>query len=177
MFHLTLFSGAEARLVPEGSTAFTLFGSTILRAPTVAQRIVRLANQKQRSSTRLDWLLGRHQVMLITLFGYTEIALPTLVEEYTALRELAARADVPRDHVRQLCDTLRTHQSCGLDMATLTLFGHCHVGRPSTKRELVAIERARKLGDIDGTIGNALERLVGRAEPTIIGGLADVALA
>ena len=177
MFHLTLFSGAEAGLVPDGSTSLTLFGSTILRAPTVAQRIMRMAQHKHQTTTRLSRLFGGGQVMLFTLFGYTEIALPTLVEEFTALRELGQRPELPRDQVRSLCDTLRGHERCGLDVATLTLFGYCEIGRPSNKRELAAIERARKLGDIDGVVSNALERLVGRTEPAIIGGLAQTALA
>src|SRR5688572_27454473 len=175
MFHLTLFSAAEARLVPAGNTCLTLFGSTALRAPTVAQRVTRLAGLQQRTPSRWDRLLGRNQVLLLTLFGYTEIALPTLVDEYAALRELAARPDVPHDRLRALCETLRAHENCGLDMATFTLFGHCHVGRPSPKRELSAIERARK-GGLDGQTCTALERLVGLGEPAIIGGLAHAAL-
>jgi hypothetical protein len=177
MFHLTLFSYAQARLLPEGSTCFTLFGSTILAAPTVAQRIARLAQHNRAAPTRWQRLLGSDQVLLLTLFGYTEITLPTLVEEYAALRELSAREGVPRDQLRRLCEKLQSHDSGGLDTATLSVFGHCQIGRPTSKRELAAIERARKLGDIDSSVSQALERLVGRTEAAIIGGLAQTTLA
>ena len=45
------------------------------------------------------------------------------------------------------------------------------------KRELAAIERARKLCDIDNALIQSLERLVGRTEPALIGGLVQVDLA
>lgn len=109
------------------------------------------------------------------MFGSTEVSLPTLVEEYVAY--LATRPDLSRDQLRTWCDTLRAQESERLEPSTCTMFGSCRIGRPPAKRELAAIERARKAGDIDATIGQALERLVGRTEAAIIGGVAQAALA
>lgn len=176
MFHLTLFSSAEASLTHRGSTALTLFGTTVLRAPTLAQRVVRLTQQHQ-APTRWDRLLGRDRSLMVTLFGNTQVALPSLLDEWTALRQLAGSNDLPRDRIRTLCDRLRTHDPHGLDLATLTLFGCCQVVRPSAKRELAGLQRAEKAGTIDGATRNMLEALVGRGEPAILGGLVDVALA
>lgn len=176
MFHLTLFSTAEAGLTPRGNTALTVFGNTILRVPTVAQRVMRMA-QNERPPSRWDILMGRGKSLMITLFGCTEVALPALIDEWTGLRQLVASNDLPRDRVRSLCDALQAHDTHGLDLATLTLFGSCQVARPSNKRELAALERAEKAGAIDHTTKSRLEGLVGRGEPAIIGGLVDAVLA
>lgn len=174
MFHLTLFGSAQAGLSAT-STTLTVFGSTVLLAPTVAQRVLRLAHGVRPS--RLDVLLGRNRSFMVTFFGSTEVSLPSLIDEWAALRHLAANAEMPRDRLRQLCDGLRAQESHGLDMATLTLFGSCEVSRPSVKREVAALERAEKAGTIDRPTRLTLESLVGRGEPAIIGGLADAALA
>jgi len=175
MFHLTLFSSAEAALTHQGSTTLTVFGATVLRAPTLAQRVTRLA-QRQRPPSRWDVLLGRDKSLMVTVFGNTDVALPSLLDEWTALRQLIVSNELPRERIRALCDHLRAHDPHGLDLSTFTLFGACRVARPAGKKELAALERAEKAGAIDRPTRNVLESLVGRGEPAVLSGLVDAVL-
>ncbi|MEZ5963599.1 MAG: hypothetical protein R3F56_07110 [Planctomycetota bacterium] len=175
MFHLTLFSSAETSLASRGHTTLTVFGSSVLHAPTLAQRVLRLARPARPPST-WDMILGRHRSMMVTVFGSTEVALPSLLDEWTAMRQLASGHEIPREQLRALCEQLATRDPQGLDLATLTLFGTCRVARPAPKREQAAFERAEKGGVIDRPIRAVLESLVGRGEPAVIGGLTQAAL-
>lgn len=177
MFHLALFSSAEAALPPGTATVLTVFGSCALRAPTLAQRITDHAERRERPRSAWDNLLGRGQSLFVTAFGSTEILLPSLVEEFAALQDLAARAREQRQQLRDLALDLARTQDCGLRLSTFTLFGGCQVRRPSHKREVAALERAQQCGDIDARMRAALDRLVGRSEPELVRGLTGLALA
>ncbi len=176
MFHLTMFSGTEAALQPGAATVLTLFGATVLSAPTLALRLSHYAQRRQQKATTMDVLLGRDRSMFVTLFGATEVLLPSLVDEYAALQQMVAQTPSHRTQLRELANELAHSQDCGLRLSTLTLFGGCSIKRPSAKRQAAALERAQKTGEIDAPLRAALERLVGRAEPEVVRGLAGLAL-
>lgn len=177
MFHLALFSGTEGVLSPRGGTAFVLFGSAELRTPTLAQRLVYARERAKRPLSRMDRLLGRDQWLLITLFGGTEMIRPTLVEELAALRGLMSSGGVSRTELQGLADASISPPDLVGGLSTLTLFGACVVARPSPKKEIAAIDRAAKAGEVDPRARPALESLIGQADPSILRGLSRLALA
>lgn len=177
MFHLALFSGTEGVLSPRGGTAFVLFGSAELRTPTLAQRLVHARERAQSPLSRMDRLLGRDQWLLITLFGGTNMVRPTLVEELAALRGLMTSGGVSRAEIQGLADASVSPPDLVVGLSTFTLFGACVVARPSAKKEIAAIERAEKAGEVDQRARPLLESLIGQADHSVLRGLSRLALA
>ncbi len=177
MFHLALFSGTEGVLAPTGGTSFVLFGGAELRTPSLAQRLAHARMRAKHPLRRVDRLLGRDQWLLITLFGGTELIRPTLVEELAALRGMMTSGSLSRAELQGLADATLPPPDLVGGLSTFTLFGACTMERPSAKKELAAIERAQKAGEVTPTARPALEGLIGQGDQTILRGLSRLALA
>jgi hypothetical protein len=174
MFHLTIFAGSETTLAPSGCSALTVFGGAELRAPTIAQRIMDLKARRERRISAWERLTGAGRNLAITVFGYTGITLPTLTEEYDALRALVHSGAIGRQECEQLLRDLQVTPQART--ATLTWFGGFCESRPTPKVELKALESASRAGRLDPRTRGAIESLIGSAEPSIVDGLGRLAL-
>lgn len=172
----TVFGSAEAEIAPIGFTAFTMYGYTKLKRPTLAQRVMQKRRQRQQTQpSRLDVLMGRDRSMVITLFGGTDIVAPTLVEEYSALRNLLQSGSITKDECRGLIQGLSLADES--EISRFTMFGACNYSKPTLKAERKALEAAEDLGTITATVRHQLVEAIGAADVAVAGIVARAAMA
>ena len=178
MFHVTLFGGTQGDLPLSNFISLTLFGSTELRRPTLARRILHLRASRNRTPPS-TWarLFELDRNILVTLFGGTEIHAPTLMEEYSELRGILASKTVSPDEAKRLIEELTSGSGIRDLYTALTLFGSCEVERPEPKEEKTALESAVRSGILKDPEYRELDAAVGQPEPTIYGILGRLALA
>ena len=146
MFAYSIFSYSQAAATARAFSAFSLFGYLELKAPTLAERAIeeeRRAGEPGRKSL-LDRLAAPDRGIVLTIFGGSEIVLPTLAEEYTALKSLV---DSGRIRLDQL-DGWLARLDEGLSWAAITLFGSCTIRRGEARDEQEALDRALRSGAI-----------------------------
>jgi hypothetical protein len=174
MIHLTAFGYTEAEIAPAGFTAFTIYGYTKLKRPTLAQRIMQRRRARQQAPSKMDTFLGRDRSMVITLFGGTEIGSPTLIEEYAALRNLMKSGGITKAECLDLIEGLA--ESDQSDISRITIFGGCGYESPSPKEEKKALDAAEDAGMITSSTRRELAEAIGSREPALAGIVARAAL-
>jgi hypothetical protein len=160
MFHVCIFSGSETSIPPGGFTSITLFGSTELRLPTLADRLVRWRNREARETSFWGWLSGADRGLILSVFASTELIRPTILEEFAALRSLLETRAIDARELPDLLEDLLREGSHD-DWTTLSLFAGCTVEQPERDVEMQAIHAAHRAGMFDDKIRSALRSLVG----------------
>jgi hypothetical protein len=177
MFHLTMFGASAVDMAPAGFFCVSLFGHTSVQRPTLARRVLFQRARAGREPSALQRLFGSDRNTVFTVFGATEILVPTLVQEYAALRRLVGSRSIGAEECRMHLDVL-AQGGAERDLYTsLTLFGYCGVTRPSQNRERKALEAAVQNGTIEPRTREELAAMIGAPEPAVIDGLGRIALA
>src|SRR5688572_15738960 len=146
MFHLTIFGASAVDMAPAGFFCVSLFGHTAVQRPTLARRVLHLRARGNQEPPAWRRLLGTDRNTVFTLFGATEILVPTLLEEYAALRRLVATRAIAADECRMHLDLIAQGHGQRELYTSLTLFGFCGESRPSANKERKALEAAFKNG-------------------------------
>ncbi len=165
MFAYSIFSYSQAAATARAFSAFSLFGYLELKAPTLAERAIeeeRRAGEPGRKSL-LDRLAAPDRGIVLTIFGGSEIVLPTLAEEYTALKSLV---DSGRIRLDQL-DAWLARLDEGLSWAAITLFGSCTIRRGEARDEQEALDRALRSGAIPAQHHSVLTGLIGATDSSV----------
>ena len=177
MFHLTMFGASAVDMAPAGFFCVSIFGHTAVQRPTLARRVLFQRARGNREPSALQRLLGSDRNTVFTVFGATEILVPTLVQEYAALRRLVASRAIGVEECRMHLDLLAQGQGDRDLYTSLTLFGYCGVTRPSQNKERKALEAAVNNGTVEARAKDELAAMIGAPDPTVIEGLGRVALA
>ena len=177
MVHCTLFGYTEAEIAPVEFTAFTMCGFSSLRRPTLAQRIMHRYRRETHPPRKMDRWLGRNRSMVITFFGAVEISAPTLMEEYSGLRNLVASGAIERTECRRILDGLARGDDPDAEFSRVTLFGACIQQPPNVKQEDKALRAGEAAGLLPTEIRRELAQAIGCPEATAVGILGKLALA
>jgi hypothetical protein len=172
MFHFTVFGGTEASLPLSNCISFTFFGGTELRRPTLARRLQRLKESRDRPPTFFERVFEVDRNIVVTLFGATEIVAPSLLEEYLDLQNLLKAGVITADEGRKLLLAI-AQRGEGRDLYTaLTLFGACTVKHPAPDEERRALDGGVGAGLLSERERHELQAVVGRPEAEAIERLA-----
>lgn len=173
MFHFTIFGASEARMPPRGLFCITICGATVLRRPTLAQRILNRELDPPQNTSWFKRVTDSSRNAALTLFGATEVELPTLMEEYSSLCSLIATHALDRS---ELAGQLRAiaAQDRAEDITTVTLFGAFEQTRPSAKKQLKALANGEKAGLIPPSHRQRLDEVADAPPATSIAALGDL---
>lgn len=177
MFHLTIFGASAVDMAPAGFFCVSLFGHTAVQRPTLARRVLHLRARGNREPSPLSRLLGTDRNTVFTVFGATEILVPTLVEEYAALKRLIATRTIGADECRMHLDLIAQGHGHRDLYTSLTVFGMCSESRPSANKERKALDAAIHTGVIEERHRQELGAMIGAPEPSVVEGLGRIALA
>lgn len=166
MFHFTMFGGTEGEMPAAGLTALTVFGSSELTRPTLAQRMMRLRTAPP-SHSRWRRLLGFERNMVVTVFGATVVRAPTLIEEFAALRALLDSGSIDAAECRDLLQRLASMQPPEDFFTSFTLFAATTQQRPTEKQERKALQNARASGMLTDGECAQLDRVIASPTPVV----------
>lgn len=166
MFHFTMFGDTQGEMPLSGLTALTLFGGSELTRPTLAQRLMHLRGAPPRQS-RWRRLLGLERNLVVTLFGATIVRVPTVIEEFAALRALLDSGAVAAAECRDLLQRLGSSQSLDEFCTCITLFGAATQRRPTDKQERKALQNARASGMLSEDECSQLDRVIASPTPVV----------
>lgn len=151
MFHLCLFGGQSGQLADDKRVYVTILGGCSLRWPTFARQISEL---RQRGAPN-----AATPYFFVTLLGSTDVAAPTLAEEYVDLQNALRAGQLTLDDWDRSVAHVGSFRSSG----SLTLFagfdGDC---LPSEDQELEDLALNRHLGYIPDAAAELLIRAIGQ---------------
>ncbi len=174
MFHVTVFGATEGVLPLSDFVSLTVFGGTELVRPTLAQRMLRLKEIRNRPQNFWRRVFQLDKNIIVTVFGGTEIHAPTVMDEYADLRRVLSSGALSAEEGKKLLAEIAEKGGSHDLFSALTLFGGCTVERPKPAVEKKALEAGRQAGLIGDREQSVLEQVVGRSESAVAGVLGQL---
>ncbi len=162
MFQVCLFGSYEGRLQAGKRVFLTLFGGCTLRRPTLVRQLLteRARGQNPGPHQNRRGHAG-HWHTAITLFGATEIKVPTLAEEFIDLQEAVRTGALNVDAWDHFTAGLADLE--GGSVFSVTLFGSFEEAQlPSEDEEIDSLALQRHLGNISDNVVQVLQLGVGQ---------------
>lgn len=174
--NFTIFGVTETEISGSGFTSLTMFGGTELRRQTLAERIMNLSKTAGRKPSAWEKLAGTDRPTVITLFGITTIVSPTIIEEYSAVRNLLNSGAITKEECMAMVASI-SNGNADKEITTVTLFGGCGFETVNEKKQRKALELAEKAGSITPTVKEELAQAIGCPDRTAVSIVARVAMA
>ena len=154
MVHFCIFGAHEGQLTATRKLYVTVFGSCILKRPTIARQIV---DMRQRNSQSFS----RKAQFFVTIFGGTELKSPTLAEEYVDLQDAVSAGLIKLEEWDVGIAQIAANDSYAI--GSLTLFGGFGAAElPSEDEELDAMALGNYAGRVPTPAVNMLQLGVGQ---------------
>jgi len=135
MFHLTIFGGSEVRLKDRRNLVITIWGGTDILMPTLAEKIMRLRELKEKYPQQPLSEVVPRRTNVITFQGGTSRKLPTFGREIDEMVQLRDCGLMPEDELLELWQEAAKREDFDV-FGTFTMMGGTGEDRPSEDEEL-----------------------------------------
>lgn len=154
MFHLCIMGGRDGELTAGEKICVAIFGGAQFRLSTIATQILEKRHRAKHN-------LPRRSHFFITICGGTELKVPTLAEEFTAMHDAINSGALTLQDWDLAAVELAADE--GIRYGSFTLMGgFSSSGLPSENAEVDGLAIGRHLGHINAEAGAALELGVGQ---------------
>ncbi len=155
MFHFCIFGAQAGQLSASKRVYITICGGCELKKPTLAKLVL---ERKRRKAAGLPVY---RQHMVFTLFGATEIKLPTMAEEFIDLQDAMQSGHISRHEWEEALVEVTTDDPVRL--GSMTICGGFEADElPDENAEIDGLALNRHIGRIPEAAGKTLELGVGQ---------------